>query len=62
MFPDRVFLTVGGTGEAVNEVTSGNNWSSNLERFERLKEAIALIKKLWTEEWVDFNGKYMREA
>jgi coenzyme F420-dependent glucose-6-phosphate dehydrogenase len=57
MFPERVFLTVG-TGEAVNEVPSGNNWPSNLERFERLKEAITLIKKLWTEEWVDFNGKY----
>lgn len=57
MFPDRVFLTVG-TGEAVNEVPSGNKWPSDLERFERLKEAIALIKKLWTEEWVDFNGKY----
>jgi coenzyme F420-dependent glucose-6-phosphate dehydrogenase len=57
MFPNRVFLTVG-TGEAVNEVPSGNNWPSNIERFERLKEAIALIKKLWTEEWVDFNGKY----
>jgi coenzyme F420-dependent glucose-6-phosphate dehydrogenase len=57
MFSDRVFLTVG-TGEAVNEVSSGNIWPSNLERFERLKEAIELIKKLWSEEWVDFNGKY----
>ncbi|HEY7078957.1 MAG TPA: TIGR03557 family F420-dependent LLM class oxidoreductase [Nitrososphaeraceae archaeon] len=57
MFPNRVFLTVG-TGEAVNEVPSGNNWPSDGERFERLKEAIYLIKKLWTEEWVNFNGKY----
>jgi coenzyme F420-dependent glucose-6-phosphate dehydrogenase len=57
MFSDRVFLTVG-TGEAVNEVPSGNIWPSNLERFERLEEAIELIKKLWSEEWVDFNGKY----
>jgi len=57
MFPNRVFLTVG-TGEAVNEIPSGNNWPSNMERFERLKEAIALIKKLWTEEWVNFYGKY----
>jgi len=57
MFSDRVFLTVG-TSEAVNEVPSGNIWPSNLERFERLKEAIELIKKLWSEEWVDFNGKY----
>lgn len=59
MFPNRVFLTVG-TGEVLNEVPSGNNWPSNKERFERLKEAITLIKKLWTEEWVDFNGKYYR--
>jgi coenzyme F420-dependent glucose-6-phosphate dehydrogenase len=57
MFPNRVFLTVG-TGEAVNEVPSGNNWPSDAERFERLEEAIHLIKKLWTEEWVDFSGKY----
>jgi coenzyme F420-dependent glucose-6-phosphate dehydrogenase len=57
MFPERVFLTVG-TGEAVNEVPSGNNWPSNIERFERLKEAITIIKKLWNEEWVDFSGKY----
>jgi coenzyme F420-dependent glucose-6-phosphate dehydrogenase len=55
--PERVFLTVG-AGEAVNEVPSGNNWPSNLERFERLKEAITLIKKLWTEDWVDFKGEY----
>ena len=55
MFPQRVFLTVG-TGEAVNEVPSGNNWPSNLERFERLKEAITLIKKLWTEKLYPFDG------
>jgi coenzyme F420-dependent glucose-6-phosphate dehydrogenase len=57
MFPERVFLTVG-TGEAVNEVPAGNQWPSNVERFERLKEAVDIIKKLWNEEWVDYNGKY----
>lgn len=57
MFPNRVFLGVG-RGEALNEVTSGNQWPSNLEKFERLKESIILIKKLWTEDWVNFNGKY----
>jgi G6PDH family F420-dependent oxidoreductase len=57
MFPERVFLSVG-TGEAVNEVPSGNIWPSNLERFERLKEAITIIKKLWNEEWVNYKGKY----
>jgi coenzyme F420-dependent glucose-6-phosphate dehydrogenase len=48
MFPDRVFLGVG-RGEALNDVPAGSHWPSNLERFERLKEAIHLIKKLWTE-------------
>ena len=57
MFPNRVFLGVG-RGEALNEVPAGNSWPSNLERFQRLKEAIHLIKKLWTEEWVNFRGQY----
>jgi|SRR6188472_58681 len=57
MFPRRVFLTVG-RGESVNEVTSGSHWPSSIERFKRLKEAIHLIKKLWTEDWVTFKGEY----
>jgi len=57
MFPNRVFLGVG-KGEALNEVTSGNHWPSSRERFQRLKEAIYLIKKLWTEKWVTFKGQY----
>ena len=57
MFPRRVFLGIGG-GEALNEVTTGNNWPSGSERFRRMKEAIRLIKKLWTEEWVNFKGDY----
>jgi len=57
MFPNRVFLGVG-RGEALNEVPAGNTWPSNLERFQRLKETIHLIKKLWTEEWVNFRGQY----
>ncbi|HEX5673409.1 MAG TPA: LLM class flavin-dependent oxidoreductase [Nitrososphaeraceae archaeon] len=57
MFPVRVFLGVG-RGEALNEVTSGHSWPSNAEKFERLKEAIYLIRKLWTGDWVDFKGNY----
>jgi alkanesulfonate monooxygenase SsuD/methylene tetrahydromethanopterin reductase-like flavin-dependent oxidoreductase (luciferase family) len=56
MFPNRVFLGVG-RGESLNEVTSGNQWPSNSEKFERLKDAVYLIKKLWTEGWVNFKGK-----
>jgi len=57
MFPGRVFLGIG-RGEALNEVTSGHSWPSNAEKFERLKEAIYLIRKLWTGDWVNFKGNY----
>lgn len=57
MFPGRVFLGIG-RGEALNEVTSGHSWPSNVEKFQRLKEAIHLIKRLWSEDWVSFKGKY----
>ena len=57
MFPDRVFLGVG-LGESLNEVTTGNEWPPTQERFRRTKEAITIIQKLWTEEWVTFKGEY----
>jgi coenzyme F420-dependent glucose-6-phosphate dehydrogenase len=57
MFPNRVFLGIG-RGEALNEVTSGHSWPSNIEKFERLKEAIYIIRKLWTGDWIDFKGNY----
>lgn len=57
MFPNRVFQGIG-RGEALNEVTSGHAWPSNAEKFERLKEAIYLIKKLWTGDWVNFRGNH----
>jgi coenzyme F420-dependent glucose-6-phosphate dehydrogenase len=46
MFPGRVFLGLG-RGESLNEVPAGTSWPSNKERFERLEEAIKLIKLLW---------------
>ena len=49
MFPDRVFLGIG-RGEALNEVTSGQSWPTNREKYRRIKEAIVLIKKLWNED------------
>lgn len=57
MFPNRVILGLG-RGEAMNEVTSGNVWPTNTERFAMLREAIKLIKKLWKEKWVTFTGEY----
>ncbi len=57
MFPGRVALGVG-TGEALNEVTLGLDWPEGPERFQRLKEAITLIDRLWTEDRVTFDGAY----
>ncbi len=57
MFPGRVALGVG-TGEALNEVTLGLDWPEGPERFQRLKEAITLIDRLWSEDRVTFDGTY----
>jgi coenzyme F420-dependent glucose-6-phosphate dehydrogenase len=58
MFPNRVILGVG-TGEGLNEVpATGLAWPEPKERTARLKEALALIRKLWSEERVSFKGQY----
>ena len=44
----------------MNEVPLGIEWPDGKERFARLKEAVALIRKLWAEERVDFEGTYYR--
>jgi coenzyme F420-dependent glucose-6-phosphate dehydrogenase len=60
MFPGRVVLGVG-TGESLNEVpSSGIHWPGAKERRDRLREAIALINKLWTEDRVSFEGQFYR--
>jgi coenzyme F420-dependent glucose-6-phosphate dehydrogenase len=55
--PGRVFLGVG-TGEAMNEVPVGVTWPDQKERFARLREACELMKRLWTEERVTYEGTY----
>jgi len=58
MFPDRVVLGIG-TGESLNEVPStGMAWPDFKERFARLREAVTLMRQLWTEERVTFGGQY----
>jgi coenzyme F420-dependent glucose-6-phosphate dehydrogenase len=60
MYPDRVFLGVG-TGEAMNETpVTGNVWPGGKERRRRLAEAVNIIRTLWTEERVDFEGEYYK--
>lgn len=58
LFPGRVLLGVG-TGESMNEVpVLGIAWPDSKERFARLKEAVGLMKRLWTEDMVTHDGDY----
>jgi coenzyme F420-dependent glucose-6-phosphate dehydrogenase len=58
LYPGRVMLGVG-TGEALNEIAvSGREWPEFKERFARLREAVRLMRELWTGEDVSFQGDY----
>ncbi|GLY30426.1 F420-dependent glucose-6-phosphate dehydrogenase [Kineosporia sp. NBRC 101731] len=57
--PGRAILGIG-TGEALNETAVGVNFPETRERFARLREAVRLIKQLWSEERVTFEGEYYR--
>ena len=58
LYPGRVMLGVG-TGEALNEIAvSGREWPEFKERFARLREAVRLMRELWTGEDVSFEGDY----
>jgi coenzyme F420-dependent glucose-6-phosphate dehydrogenase len=57
--PGRVILGVG-SGESLNEVPLGLQWPDGKERFARLKEAVTLIRRLWTEDRVSFDGTFYR--
>lgn len=56
--PGRVFLGVG-TGESLNETPAiGVDWPEFKERFARMKEAIEVMSRLWSEDRVTFDGQY----
>jgi coenzyme F420-dependent glucose-6-phosphate dehydrogenase len=58
LYPDRVMLGIG-TGEALNEVAVARlEWPDFKQRFARLREAVQLMRRLWTEERVTFDGEY----
>jgi coenzyme F420-dependent glucose-6-phosphate dehydrogenase len=63
LYPGRILLGVG-TGEALNEIATGfrgpgeQEWPEFKERFGRLREAIRLMRQLWTEDRVDFEGEF----
>ena len=57
----RLMLGVG-TGEALNEIATGwrGEWPEFKERFARLREAVDLMRALWTEERVNFDAEHYR--
>ena len=59
LYPGRIFLGVG-TGEALNEIATGwkGEWPEFKERIGRLRESIELMRALWTEERVSYDGEY----
>jgi coenzyme F420-dependent glucose-6-phosphate dehydrogenase len=58
--PGRVFLGVG-TGEAMNDNPAlALEWPNFRERSGRLAEAVTLIRSLWTDERVTYDGRYYR--
>jgi coenzyme F420-dependent glucose-6-phosphate dehydrogenase len=60
MFPGRVILGIG-TGESLNEVpATGIQWPEFKERFARLRESVVLMRKLWSEQRVTFDGTYYK--
>jgi coenzyme F420-dependent glucose-6-phosphate dehydrogenase len=63
LYPGRIYLGVG-TGEALNEIATGfrgageQTWPEFKERFARLREAVRLMRALWSDDRVTFEGEY----
>ena len=60
LYPGRMILGVG-SGESLNEVAvTASEWPSAKERLARLREAVDLIRRLWSEDLVTYEGQYYR--
>ncbi len=60
LYPGRIVLGVG-TGESLNEVpATGMAWPEPKERSARLREAVKLIRTLWSEDRVSFDGVFYK--
>jgi coenzyme F420-dependent glucose-6-phosphate dehydrogenase len=58
LYPGRVVLGIG-TGESLNETpATGMQWPEQKERTARFREALHLIRQLWYEERVSFEGEF----
>ena len=57
LYPGRIFLGVG-SGEALNERAATGAWPGWGERWDRLIEALSIIRRLWTGQPVSHKGQY----
>jgi alkanesulfonate monooxygenase SsuD/methylene tetrahydromethanopterin reductase-like flavin-dependent oxidoreductase (luciferase family) len=55
----RTFLGVG-AGWSRSEFEAYSQWDEPKVRVEKVEEGVTLIKKLWTEQMVDFEGKHYK--
>ena len=60
LYPERIVLGLG-TGEALNETAvTGAEWPDFKGRFARMREAVRLMRQLWTEDSVSFDGEFYK--
>jgi G6PDH family F420-dependent oxidoreductase len=57
MAPGRFFLGVG-SGEALNEHVLGDRWPETDVRLEMLREAVEVMRRLWTGDQVSHHGEH----
>jgi TAT-translocated FGD2 family F420-dependent dehydrogenase len=57
LYPGRIFLGCG-SGEALNEQAATGHWPAWRERWDRLIEAVAVIRDLWSGQPVDHQGTF----
>jgi coenzyme F420-dependent glucose-6-phosphate dehydrogenase len=61
LFPGRAFVGLG-SGEALNEVPTGMEWSSPAGQVDRLEEALEIISRLFDGERLDHKGECFRTS
>jgi TAT-translocated FGD2 family F420-dependent dehydrogenase len=57
LYPGRIFLGLG-SGEALNEQAATGDWPKWRERWDRLIEAVAIIRQLWTGQPLQHKGTH----
>lgn len=56
LFPGRFWMAAG-SGQALNERITGDPWPAKAERNERLEEAVGVIRRLWSGDYVSHHGR-----